>query len=306
MYLVTKKRMKGFYKIGMWVKNAVISLIVSALLFSCTGDIEYTVKYKTNCDQQKLINVKNKKLLILSFDENSGLIKDADFMDSSIVNTIKYNQKASLISELGTLFSVIDATKDFSLYRKKAKPCSDSALIANYLKKSDAEGGILITNAYGLNLYEASTNTSVKDGLEDSIGKRILPKKLNKFLDDPKSIQFYYFASNTFIYDDKGKIIWNFYGKTYAAPKPLEGLNPVELLRSAFWMDPSPKRLFNAYQNITNHYNNFLIWLLKADMQKSKNKNYFTDYPKNLRDKRVFVFPAADTLYQPLLSKSTK
>lgn len=294
----TKKKLKGGISMSKskWKQLAKISggaiLILTLFTAGCvdTGKLQYN----TNCDQQKLIELEDKTLVILSY-EYDELILGADHLEPSVAQIVADHQKAKFLSEFGSLFKVKDVSNNFSVLKGRKPSIDNPELVSEILQEIDADGGILITNAYGYGMGGS---------VLQKILEAILPKKWVRVVFGPSIIEGYYFASNTYIVDKEGNTIWNFYGKVSSSPKVLESVKPEEFARSVIGLDPSQQRLVKAMMSITDHYTEYIKWLMQADIDKSPNKNYFTDYPEEKRDRYIGVYPASDRSHVPHVSSA--
>jgi hypothetical protein len=81
-------------------------------------------------------------------------------------------------------------------------------------------------------------------------------------------------------------------------------IKPEQLVRGVVGLSPSNQTLVQAMASITNHYTEYLRWLVQADMDNLPNKNYFTAYPNEKRIRPIAVWPY-DKSY-PILSDEEK
>jgi len=354
-----------------------IILLVTIFIAGCVnvGDIQYN----TNCDHQKLLELKGEKVVLLSFKYNKKILLDVDALNPSTAQIVADHQKAKFLSEFNSLFQiklfswedisrndskqfieflndnlkiewienatinksddgkVITITKEnnslrfwineeenkvnleissgevyeyilkdengkLNIYSSPIRDVSNNHLvlkgrkpninnpevIGEILQELDADGGIIVTNTYG---YKMSTPVPEE-----------IPEPLNgfvKFIVGPSSVEYYCFASDTYIVDEEGNIIWNFYGKVAMLPKVLDFIKPEEFTRMFIGLDPSEQNLVKAMIIITDHYTDYLMWLIQKDIDNSPNKNYFTYYHKEKKNGYPEVYPALDEHYVP-------
>lgn len=239
------------------------------------------VPYDTHCNQQKLSELKGKKMALIFLYNNSQIMASEDLGPSTSHIVLDY-QKNKFLSEFDSLFKIEDVSDNSQVL----KECSS---IREILQKIDADGGILVTNDYG---YKMSSN------LLQGIWEKILPwfKDFIRVMFG-SNVEYYDFASNTYIVDKEGKVVWNFYGKISASPE--RKLTIGEIAEGVAGGDPSEKKVIKAMIPITNHYTEYMRWLVEADLNGTLNKSYY-DYPK--RGGRISIFPASADSYLPLIS----
>lgn len=278
-----------------WKQSAkiVLSVVFISVMFAggCVNVGE--LQYNTNCDQQELIELKGKTLVVLSNEYSDELIEYGDTLEHSVAQIIADNQKAKLLTEFSSLFHMKDVSSNLSVLKGWRPSIDNPRLIVEILQDTDADGAILITNSYGYKL-----SSSLLQGILEAI----LPKDWVRTMFGPSTVETYFFASNTYIVNREGTIIWNFYGKASALPKVSEFFKLEEFARGFIGLDPSEQRLVQAIVPLANHFTEYIRWLVQADIDKSPNKNYYTDYPAEKKDKCIGVYPASDKSHAPFLS----
>ena len=268
-----------------------IVFIFTISVGGCT-DVE-ELQYDTNCNQQKLVELKGKTLVIISNEYNDKLIQYGDTLEPSIAQIIADNHKYKLMDEFNSLFHMRDVSSNFSMLKGRGLSTYNPKFIIEFLQDVNADGAILITNSYG---YKLSSS------LIQGILEAVLPKDWVRTMFGSSNVEMYLFASNMYIVNKEGSIIWNFYGKAYALPEASELLNLEEFGRSFAGLDPSTQRLVKAFIPLTNHFTEYIRWLVEADINESQNKNYYTDFPEEKKEKRINVYPASDKSHLPFLS----
>lgn len=255
-----------------WRQLANTWVIVVLIVVMLSGCSVKKIQYDTICNQQKLLDLKGKKLVILSFEYRDSPLADYETLEPAVAQKIVDAQKTKFMSEFGSLFDIEDVSTDFSLLRDRKPSIDNPHLVSEILQELDADGGILITNAYGYELTPGDT------------------------------VQFFFFASDTYIMDKEGNVVWNFYGKAGASPGFLETIKPGEMIRSVFGQPPSDQRLIQAMGAISDIYTEYIRWLVEADIDNLPNKNYFIDYPEERRNDDICIFPASEKYHAPFLS----
>jgi len=236
--------------------------------------------------------LQSRTLAILSYGYTDQLLSDTDHLDSSAASIVAEHQKAKFASEFSSLFKITDVSNNPSVLKGRMPRIDNPELMSEILQEVGADGGILIASDYG---YGMSGN------LLQAIAEKVLPwfKGLVRTMFG-SNVEGYYFASNTYIVDKEGKVVWNFYGKASASPNVEFTIGG--LAEAYAGGDPAQQKAVGAMVPITDHYVEYLTWLVQADIGNSSNKNYFTDYPKEKRDKHINVYPASDKHYPPSVS----
>lgn len=290
-----------------WNQSAktLLSVIFILLTISTAGCANVKeLQYNTNCNREKLLELKGNALAILSYEYDDELLVSGEPVELSGAQIAADNQKAKLLSEFDSLFEIRDVSTNLSVLKGRKLSIDNPQLIREILRDIDADGGILITNAYG---YEMGGAGGILDRVLEKYIEPILPeeglfRRLFEFMLGPTEVESYFFASNTFIVDKEGNTIWNFHGKVYAIPAPseiLEAFKPNEFARGIFGLDPSQQRLVKAMTLISNHYTGYIRWLVQADLDGMPDKNYFTGYPKEKITPYISVYPASDQSHLP-------
>jgi len=225
------------------------------------------------------------------------LLQGSEILNPTTANAVSDAHKSDFITKSGKIFTVKDITSANAIQISQPYGLPSSETIKKVLlEEGEFDGGILVSNSYG---YQMS-GPVLEKGLE-----KIFPKDWVGVTFGPSNVEFYYFASNTYIVNKEGKAIWNFYGKAAMLPVPLTGTAAEEadkFMRSVVGLDPSDKELAKASIAIASHYTKFLVWLIDADINQAPNKNYFSDYPGISENKHIVVYPAYETAHVPFTS----
>ncbi len=242
------------------------------------------VPFDTHSDRQKLSELKGKKLVLILFEYNNSRIErivGVEGVGDSTSQIILDYQKKKFLSEFESLFKIEDISNNSQILNEQNS-------ISEILQMTDADGGILITNDYG---YRMSGN------LLQTLWEMILPWfKHTLRVMFQSNVEDYYLASNTYIIDKEGKVIWNFYGKISASPEV--EFTITEIVEGTIGGDPSEQKIIKAMIPITGHYTEYIRWLVETDINGGINKSY-NDYPK--RNNRILLKPASDDIYLPSL-----
>lgn len=280
-----------------------VGFVLIAILTAGCSNVE-ELQYNTNCDEQKLLELEGRTLAILSYEYDDALLVSGEPLEPSIAQIVADHQKAEFLSEFDSLFKIKGVSNDPSVLKGRELSIDNPQLIREILRDVDADGGILVTNAYGYKM--TGTGGILDEAVDEYIGS-ILPeeglfRRLFEFMLGPTKVEAYFLASNTFIVDKEGETIWNFYGKVYAMPAPSEivkAFKPKEFVRGLFGLDPSQQRLAKAMMPISSYYTRYIRWLVQADLDGAPNKNYFTSYPKEKITQYISVYPASDQSHLP-------
>ena len=243
------------------------------------------LNYETNCQQSLLKNLKEKRLAILSFGYEDNMLSGGEMLDPIVAQIITDYHYEGFKVEFSSLFNITDLSTDNSIIKDSDIRVEDKETIRNILQNNGFDGGIIVVNGYGFILSGAPFDNAAGELL----GKFFPPFVINilEALLGPSFVQFYYFASNTYIVDNNGDIVWNFYGKVPAPGKLLSGSLSRDLEamgRAAISLNPSEQEQIASITQITGHYTKFLKWLIEEDIEGAENKNYFTDFQKTTDD----------------------
>lgn len=276
-----------------WVSYAVLStcIVLQASIPGCSNVED--LNYETNSNRQELLTLKGKKLLVLAFEHSDDVFIDADTLEPKTAKTALVEQKIRLLLELKPLFNAVDATGKIDIPERWELTTQYRKLIGKSLRDMKADAALIVTSAYGYKMAGAV----IPNIIESLAGKN--NKKSVRVAFGPSSVQFYYFASITYILNKDGDVIWKFTGKIAALPEPKFDVD--SLARSFAGLDPANKALAKIMNDLGNNYTEFLVWLLRADLEGSERKNFFTDYPENKKDKKFGIYPASDRSHVPIL-----
>ena len=210
----------------------------------------------------------------------------------------------NFVTKFTPYFEVFDATSGGYDIEKGLLAINDTKSIQNIVSKTDADGGIIVTNSYG---YELSWDESffagdlVQNALETVISKKAAD--WFQSLSGPSTVLSYDLVSDSSIVNQNGEVIWRFCGKASAMPSPLSGTanENLEEFTAEHKVVQVPDQEQTALEKIYQFYVEYLAWVLESDFKGSPSPNYFTDYPAYDKKSNVTIFPALDATHVPIV-----
>jgi len=227
------------------------------------------IRYETEARVQDMARLKGQKVALLALHVNNGRLGNNNYYEPS--QTVMDAHRRALLAQLGNHFQMLDATGAVRMVNPEThiKSAGD---VAAAISQTAANGGLVVISAYGF--------------ARDATRIRILD---------------YEFASDSYLFDSQGTVVWHFYGKSTALAKP-PPLSVTEMLeRMASNESPSEQ----GFMDLVGHYSAYVSWLIGTDMQGTKEKNYFVAYPEQQREIRSTVlqnpgiYPALDLRFGP-------
>ena len=280
------------------IKSFLVVFLMATIVSGCVKEKENELSYDTHCNKEKLLNLKGKTLAIILFDFNGNLLKYSTPLKPSTAKIVMDIQKEQLLSQFWPIFKLKDISDNSEILKNNKPTIKEPEVIGKIIKEVNADGGLLITNIYGYKMSSGPLLLAILQALLEKIAPEQFKDMLD-FMFGPSSVDSYEFASNTYIVDKDGKVVWNFYGKVSSTPEPFKIFEkPIEFLSDRgvtdfMGMDPSDQAIVKALSIISGQYIKYQTWLILRDFEGNQNKNYLNDYPENKRNKYIVVYPAS-------------
>lgn len=271
-------------------------LVAVALLVSlpcCTSKL----KYDTHADSDRLRAAKGTPVLLLRFAYADDTLVDDEPLDRALGEKIAAQHKAAFIGALRPFFAIKDVSAEVDARNDTPAVFANPASVSRLVRELGGEAGIVVTTAYA---YKMASGSLAEEAAKEAL-KHVISKKAAGVVVGPSQVQSYDFASKTMLVDRDGRVLWSFYGKASAMPTFATTFKPTEFMRSVAGLDPSSQNLALKMSQIGEQYTRYLAWLMEQDFNGGIAKNYFSDYPANLRNSAISVFPAEDTKYVPFV-----
>jgi hypothetical protein len=260
-----------------------------------TGEFEY----ETHCNRQELLELHGKKVLLLAFEYDPGLLVNTDRTMSfdtyqpAVVENVSALEKKVYLSVMGSYFEVSDVSDQPAVLRGRM-PGGESAadLSRQIIQEQGAEGAVLVTNGYGYMQQLGLLETLLQYVLPDTVLKPATVRT------DSPVYEVHLSASNLRILNRNGQDIWSFYGIASTNPGSVPGSALDEFTTvSRRWNYTVPfqsesERYMAANIDI---YAQYVAWLLEADLDGRSGKNYFTDYLAGKEPVHTRVYSATDS-----------
>lgn len=248
-----------------------ISLILSlVLIYVAKRDVD-KIEYNTHANQQELRNLRGKTLTLFSIHYDDSLLGDVYPPSPGSVVTVTEYHKGKYITGLSAQFDIVDLAIDTPSLQEIEIRVDQTEKIQSLLKNTNTDGGILVTNCYG---YDPLMS------IEGDLADYFLPKEWADGVDrgiSEATSEAYYLASDMYIVNREGEVIWNFFGK--ATKKTYTEI------------DPSPEDIVKNLEFTIDHYTDYIIWLLNKDLEGLPNNNYYEDYLDNRFRSPITVRP---------------
>lgn len=249
-------------------------------------------KYDTQVKYEELEKLKGKKLVLITYNHNSNALHGIDNLDHNLSEIVTKKLESQLEQQYAPLFILTSLPSNNKKNRLNIIDPHNAKVISELIKGASAEGGVITTNAYGYKMKGASG--ILWAGIESVVPEE--HKKSYRAVLSHSEVARYYFASVTYIFNAEGEMLWNFSGVASVYPSP--DFDLAEIGRSLVGADPSGQKVANEMIKAGNYYNDFSNWLLIKDLDKSNKKNYFSDYPEELKDNKIALYPSQEGLEQ--------
>jgi hypothetical protein len=255
-------------KFAIFISISVILVLV--LIYIAKRDVD-KIEYNTHANQPELSILRGKTVAFFSIHYDDSLLGDFYPPSPDSVVLISEYHKEKYISGLSTLFDIVDNSIEPPMLQEINIRADQTEKIQSILEETGSDGGILVTNCYG---YDPLLS------IEGELADYLLPKELADGIDvgiSETTSEAYSLASDMYIVNREGEVIWNFFGK---ATK-----------KTYTEVDPSPEDIVKNLEFTIDHYTDYTIWLLNKDLEGSPNKHFFNDYLDNRFRRPITVLP---------------
>ncbi|MCA9950034.1 MAG: hypothetical protein KDE48_10335 [Anaerolineales bacterium] len=273
-------------------------IFLSFLTIGCLRNTTEELEYSTSSLPESLAALQNGQVALLVFDYDERLLLSGEVLNHEDAQPFIDIHKENLLLAFEPIFNLVDMTEIIQQH-DSALTVDNPQLLRELLQEIEADGGILVTSAYG---FKGEYNAAEEVG--ESLAEPLLDEDAPNldeipFLNEPTEELFHYhFVSNVSIIDQDGQVIWAFYGKVSALPSTSDY---IKSLGTRFvGLNPTLKEMAGIMPVISEQYAQYNRWLIETDINGLSNRNYFTDYPDK---SRILIYPALDETHEPYVSE---